>query len=296
MASSRPGEKIGRPTPALHDNDTVTTEEVAQSLASVCVRALLDRHGVPRHKHSPVAAEVLGISYSQAHRKVQKDSPWSLEELKRFAEHFGESLPELVSFASAEASQGAVLLAGVARVPCRIWVGEEVSVPPPGSLVAVRVSSEWIVVAASGDKVPPPAYGVRRLLVQESRPTTRRVAVLDDTQDQTDTVVAYLRDSGFEAAPFYSTKELEAELRVRPFDAYLIDWLVGADDTRSLIASIRQNDPKCPIGVLTGQFKTGRAEAADVAAAVKSYKLLFFEKPLPLPIITAQLTQAFGVQ
>jgi len=271
-------------------------DEGTQSLAGICCRALMDRHGIPRHKHSPVAAEVLGISYSQAHRKVQKDSPFSLEELKRFAEHFGESLPELVSFAGADSSQPAMLLAGVVRVPCRIWVGEEVSVPLPGSLVAVRVSSEWIVMAASGEKVPPPAFKVRRLLVQESEPTTKRVAVLDDTHDQTDSLVAYLKDSGFEAVPFYSTKELEDELKIRPFDAYLIDWLVSDANTRSLIASIRQDDPKCPIGVLTGEFKTGRAEASDVAAAVQSYKLLFFEKPLPLPIITAQLARAFGAQ
>jgi CheY-like chemotaxis protein len=266
-----------------------------QSLASHCVRALMDRNGVPRHKHSTVAAEVLGISYSQAHRKVQRDSPWSLEELKHFAEHYGTTLAELVGLADADTSQPAVLLAGAVRVPCRLWVGDVMNVPRAGALVAMRVSSEWVVLASS-DEVPPPTYAIRRLLVQASEPVPRRIAVLDDTHDQTDSLCAYLRDIGFEAVPFYSAEGLAIEFKTQPFDGYLIDWLVGNKSTRPLIASIRSADPKCPIGVLTGEVQTGRAEEGEVADAVKSYKLMFFEKPLRLPIISAQLTQAFGAQ
>ena len=163
----------------------------------------MDREGVPRHKHSTVAADVLGISYSQAHRKVQKDSPWSLEELQRFAGHYGQTLRDLIDLVEEDTSQAAVLLTGSIRVPCRVWVGDPVSIPRAGSLVAIRVSSEWVVMAA-GDDVPTPAYALRRLVVHGVDAPVKRLAVLDDSRDQADSLCDYLLSVGFEAAPFYS--------------------------------------------------------------------------------------------
>jgi CheY-like chemotaxis protein len=267
-------------------------KEDEQPLASACVRALMDRHGIPRHKQSPITGEILGISYSQAYRKVQKDSPWSLEELKRVAEHFGESLAELVSFDDGDRSQPAVLLVGGARVPCRVWVGSEVNQAKPGSLVAIRHSSEWIVVV-SGEVTSPPVYVIRKLVIQEAGATRKKVAVLDDEQVHTDSLVDFLNTAGFDAVAFYSQEQLEENLKGHHFDAYLIDWLVGDRDTRSTIASIRKLDPNCPIGLLTGALDTGRAAMGEVVSAMKSHKLMFFEKPLRLPVIATQLMQAF---
>ncbi len=276
MTSSKPGADDGE-----------------QSLAAICVRALLDRHEVPRHKHSTLTADVLGLSYSHAHRKVQKDSTWSLEELKRMAEFFGETLAQLVSLGEAEAPRSAVLLAGSARVPCRIWLEQEAKSALPGSLVAIAVGSEWVVMPA-GDNAPPHAFDIRLLVLQGDAQTARRIAVLDDKRDTTDSLVEALVASGFEATPFYAAQDLADAVRARPFDGYLIDWIIGNQDSRELIAGIRESDLQCPIGLLTGEFDTGRAQANEVADAVRRYKLMFFEKPLRLPIISAQLTQAFG--
>ena len=40
------------------------------SLAVICVRALMDRHGLPKYRQSAWLADALGLSYSQAHRRM----------------------------------------------------------------------------------------------------------------------------------------------------------------------------------------------------------------------------------
>ena len=64
----------------------------AVPLAVRCVRALMERHGLPKYRQSPWLADALGLSYSQAHRRMTGASAWSLEDLERVGSLFGESL------------------------------------------------------------------------------------------------------------------------------------------------------------------------------------------------------------
>ena len=57
---------------------------------------------------------------------------------------------------------------------------------------------------------------------------------------------------------------------------------------------IRADDRECPIVVLTGKMRDDLTLIPAVAEAVATYKLLFFEKPTRLPIISAQLLQALA--
>ena len=69
----------------------------APSLAVQCVRALMERHGLPKYRQSAWLADATGLSYSQAHRRMTGTSTWSLEDIARVAELFGESLADVVS-------------------------------------------------------------------------------------------------------------------------------------------------------------------------------------------------------
>ena len=57
---------------------------------------------------------------------------------------------------------------------------------------------------------------------------------------------------------------------------------------------IRADDRDCPIAVLTGKIQSDVMIEPAVAEAVSTYKLLFFEKPTRLPIVSAQLLQALA--
>jgi len=66
----------------------------------------MERHGLPKYRQSPWLADALGLSYSQAHRRMTGASAWSLEDLERVGSLFGETLAQVVSLDSASVVEG----------------------------------------------------------------------------------------------------------------------------------------------------------------------------------------------
>jgi len=270
-----------------------TTGPAPTSLAVLCVRALMERHGLPKYRQSAWLADAIGLSYAQAHRRMNGTSPWSLEDLAQVAGLFGESLADLVSLGLPQSSVPAVMNLGSARVACQLWLGETLDKPTPGSVVAVRTSDGWAAVPAT-EATEGVVYKIERI---EARPTAvarRVIAVLDDDQDLTDSICAHFQASGYDARPFYRTADLLAAAAAQQYDAYIIDWIVGEKSTIKLIGSLRAKDATCPIVVLTAQVLSGVVDEADIADAVKRYGLVFSEKPVRTSILAATLTRALA--
>lgn len=274
---------------------TTAPDSEEPSLAAQCVRSLLERHGVPRHKHSTAIAEVLGLSYSQAHRKMGATAPWTLEELARVAGRFGELLSELVQAGSGESPEPASLLMGALRLPCQVWLGPSVDPLQLPLLVAIGAPGAWLVLPATQAGVVP-ARTVRRLVLQPEKTHRKRVAVVDDHPDVADSLAEQLAYAGFETQAFYSADALLAVAESARFDGYVMDWVLGRGTARGLIEEVRAQDLHCPIVVFTGQIEAKRADEREVAAALRSHGLLFHEKPVRAVIIAAELSRAFQTQ
>ena len=291
----------------------------APSLAVSFLRALMDRHGLPRYRQSAwladamglsvepgtvlVCRDAMGLSYSQAHRRMTGASPWSLEDLAKVAALFGENLSDLVSAGQPQTAVPGVMDVGGVRLSCQLWLGDAVDQPRPDSLVAVKTSSGWAAVVAR-EASEGTTYRIERL---EARPlaTARKVvAVLDDDEDLTNSIVAHLEASGYDARPFYKTAvnsflrdtaySLLAAAAAQRYDGYVVDWIVGERSVLKLIASLRAQDAECPIVVLTAQVLSGVVDEQDIADAVKRYDLVFSEKPVRTSILSATLTRAFA--
>ena len=273
--------------------DASPTLTDATPLAVQCVRALMERHGLPKYRQSAWLANATGLSYSQAHRRMTGASTWSLEDIARVAELFGESLADVVSLTQPRTSVPGVMHMGATRLPVQLWIGDAVEQPNPDSVVAVQTSSGWTALCAS-EATEGAVYKIERL---EARPTlTARkvVAVLDDDQDLTNSVCAHFEASGYDARPFFTIADLLSGLGARSFDAYVVDWIIGETSALKLIAAVRAKDANCPIVVLTAQVMTGVVDEADIADAVKRFGLVFHEKPVRTSILTATLGRAFG--
>lgn len=265
----------------------------ALPMAVHCVRALMERHGLPKYRQSAWLADATGLSYSQAHRRMTGTSAWSLEDIARVAELFGESLADVVSMTEPRTSVPGVMQMGTTRLPVELWIGDAVDKPNPDSVVAVQTSSGWTALTA-GEATEGVVYRIERL---EARPTLaarKVVAVLDDDQDLTNSVCAHFEASGYDARPFFTIAELLSSLDARHFDAYVLDWIIGETSALKLIAAVRAKDAKCPIVVLTAQVMAGVVDEADIADAVKRFDLVFHEKPVRTSILTATLGRAFG--
>ena len=263
-------------------------------LAARCARALMDRHGIPRYRQSPWLADAFGLSYSQAHRRMNGTSPWTLDDLERLASRFGETLADVVAGNPGGDSVAGVMRIGpVTAIECRIWLGDVVQDPRPDAFVATRAGASWVAQLASqcGSEA---VHRIRKIEATPGDVATKVIAVLDDDPDVTDSVCAHLQASGFDAQPFYRTADLAAAAKLRRHDGFVIDWIVDRSSTHDLIAELRSEDPSCPIFVLTGQVSAGVVDEAAIAEAVQRLNFSFGEKPIRMPILSATLARAFA--
>jgi len=269
-------------------------EQEKPDLATQCVDRLLERHGIPVRQRQNYVADQLGLSYQQARRRMLGTPPWTLEELASLATRFGETLATMVGDSGPGASRHATFITGTLRLDCELWLGAETQ-RPTGPLVATQPSGgDWIVVPATeaaGSKL----YEVDRILIQRRASKPRRVAILDDDRDLATSIAEYMTASGVIATPFFSAADLAAAIAKQPYDGYVLDWLLNNEGTaRTLIASIREHDPACPIIILTGQFDNGAVQESELTAISASYGLSFLAKPARSGSIMSTLQLGFA--
>ena len=266
----------------------------APSLAVACVRALMERHGLPKYRQSAWLADAMGLSYSQAHRRMTGASPWTLEDLAKVAALFGESLADVVATTEPGAAVPATMNVGATAMPCRIWLGDEVDRHAAGPVVAVRTSAGWSAVPAS-EATEDVVYRIEKIEARPVDATRKVIAILDDDEDLTNSICAHFDASGYDARPFYRIADLLASAAAQRYDGYVIDWIVGETSVLKLIATLREKDAKSPIVVLTGQVVAGVVEEVDIAEAVRRYDLTFSEKPVRSAILEASLARALAL-
>jgi hypothetical protein len=252
--------------------------------------SLLKRHGIPQHKFSTTIRDVLKLSYSQAHRKMNGESPWTPEELESLALHFGDSFSSMVLGAEAPSQRvTAKLVLGKTSVETYLWPGEKAAKVSEGSLVAVPVNSEWLICPVN-DAVRDNCHAIKRILIEPPPEQATRVAVLDDVEQLATTLAASFAEAGLHADAFFTVDSLR--FKMQDYDAFVLDWLVGHETTRTLVQEIRRTMPEAPIAVLTGQIGTGLACESEVASLMASHQILFFEKPVRFSILNAAISRA----
>ena len=263
------------------------------SLAAQCIRALLDRAALPRHRHSAHIAGLLGLSYHQAHRRMTGIAPWSLEELQAVASHHGETLVDLFGEQKSADYETAVLIAGPLRVTCRLWPGQPLAQHRPGDLIALKGGSEWVVMVA-GETPTPHACTVRRLIIEPKPDRPRRFAILDDDLDIARGLAAGLIELGFEATAFASEAQLEAALQFDSFDGYVIDWVLANGTAEALVVKLRSQSAACQIALLTGKAGSKEFDEKALVAAIEQHGLLFLQKPVTASLAASQFSAGFA--
>lgn len=259
-------------------------EASATGFVDSCIAQLLKRAGLQPRQRVNYVAQTLGLGYQLARRRMIGETPWTVDELSRLANSCGETLTSLFAVDGPQDPGGtgedAEFVLGAVRIPCRVWVGAKATSRPASPLVAVQpAKDQWVVVPAT-DALETGSFEVERLLIQLGNAKRHRVAVLDDDHDVANSIVEYMNATGLDARAFFSLDELVGLVESKPFDGYVIDWLIDHQNARSLIAAIRAKDPGCPIVLLTGQLQTGYADESELASISSFYRLTYFEKPI----------------
>jgi ActR/RegA family two-component response regulator len=262
-------------------------------IGSRCVRALLNRHDIPSARHVTTIGDILGGGYTPAYRRMNGTVAWEIEEVEKVAAFFGESLVDVFSRQQAADELPAMLVAGPIRLPCHLIPGNAVRDPVRNSLVAVRLGEQWLVVPATEAGVGQ-CFEVVSMRVLGHGDRRWRIAVLDDDAEESSSLAQHFSDRGCDVQAFTRVDDLVPSMKLRPFDGFVIDWMLSEGSAAELVGMIRADDRDCPIAVLTGKIRSDVMVEPAVAEAVTTYKLLFFEKPTRLPIISAQLLQALA--
>lgn len=258
------------------------------ALACRVVRALLDRNHVPKHKQTPVVAQILGVGYHAAFRRATGSVPYTLEELNELGAHFGESLLEVVG----GATEFAFLRLSEVQIPCRVLLtGQAMTDPSVSRLVAVVENGIYVLVdsKSAGNRQ---TFNVRQILLDHETPVLKRIAVLDDDLEITKAICLDLGEEGYEPHPFNEIEDLLNAFKKIGFAAYIIDWSVGKTTAEELIAAVRVFDPISPIFILTGKGGDGSFDADRLAASLSGERMFFHTKPLATNILIAQLKKA----
>ena len=269
--------------------DSVASERQELTGGAFYAKTIFDRHQVATTERSRLAEKVLGIAYSAAHRRVKGEFEWKFSELAAIAAHFGESLDEVFFSAAKTRAFPATYVAGDVHLACHVWVGQELSRPEAGSLVASREGTRWMVGRATAESTGP-VYEVRQLLIEPNSAQPARIAVLDDQPAITESLCAFLEQAGFMADAFHSISALQSELSSVHYDAYVLDWAIGQHTVGVLVEQLRSADAQCPIFILTGKANERGDVVADIAGLVAKHDVRYFSKPLDPHMITAVLS------
>lgn len=305
-------------TPPAAESRTESRSETRAetlSLAAQCIRALLDRAAIPRHRHAGHIASLLQLSYHQAHRRASGTAPWSVEELQAVAAHHGETLVDLFGQQPSADYESGVLIAGPLRVNCRVWPGQLLAQHRPGDLIAIKGGTEWVVMVAS-DTPTPQACSVKRLIVEPAPDRPRRFAVLDDDAGVAQGLASGLMDQGYEAVAFTAAAQLETALQTDSFDGFVVDWVLGggvgegagggkatsitmasasaAGTAMALLNKLRSVSPSSPIALLTGKVGTPDVDEREMADAIQRLNLLFMQKPVTAALAASQFNAWFA--
>ena len=265
-------------------------DEPAPSPAAQLVRALLERHGLPKHRHASFVGEFFHLSRAAAHQRVTKSSAWTLDDFQALANRFGETLAQVLgAHPPTTPARAAKLRIGGMEIGCRIWLAEDVDSTPAGPLVAMEKAGVYVVVPAVG-AAGQDLLRVKRLEIDDEALPAPRVAVFDDERDVANSVCAMLRASGIDAVPYYAADALLADIPKGLFEGYVVDWMLPGDKTAvALLAAVRGLPEHRAAVLLSGKTRNGTADPHEVGTATIRFKVQMVEKPVQPPTLVSAL-------
>lgn len=277
-------------------NEAITTDSLA---VAERVRELMSRNGIGKRQQTTELCRILDLSFSQGHRKLRGSSPWTLAQLKKVAEAYGEPAAQLFGAQALDpgmvgaCSQEAVLYAGIAEMPCTAWIGAPLDPGARPEFVAYEQQGRWRVLRHTG-VLYQNAYDVHKIEIYPRRAENDKllVAVIDADRQDADDVCRYLDEQGFSTAHFDRLPAFIDALQAQAFDAVVTEWVFDDCTAAAAVKAVRASDnPGAPVFVLTGDLLTGRASETEISEVIRSFDVVCYEKPARMAILSADLAK-----
>lgn len=259
-------------------------------LGAFYAKTLLDRHQVPRNRRTKVISHVTGLQYGAAHRRARGEAPWTFEELEQLAQHFDETLDQLFFESMMLSATAGEFVIGAFRRACYFWLGNQLSdAAPKGILAAKLIGATWTVAPLGDLPQGGDVFEALRPVLNPNPDLAYRVAVLDDVPEAASAVQSTLVAANMKSEVFHSISDLKSSVNARPYDAYVLDWLIHDGDVRELIGHLRHVDSGAPIFILTGQADAVAGIAPSIAAMELAHGVRYFSKTSEISVMVSML-------
>lgn len=260
--------------------------------AATFIRALLERHGIPKHRHASFIGEFFGLSRAAAYQRVNRSTGWTVDDFQALAHRFGETLAQVLddggTATSSDPGIAAVLRIGALEMGCRMWLADTHGTTKESALVALEASGSYVVMpatAALGLTTVP----VARIEMSGMRQATTRVAVLDPDATSARATCTALRDSGIDAVAYLTVDELLRDIPHALFHGYVVDWYLPGQTAVAVLSAVRGQPRKTAVVLLSDRTRGRSVDAADIAAAMSAFRVQLLEKPVLAPTLVSAL-------
>lgn len=266
-------------------------------LGEMLAKALVAK-GIPKQKHIAHIGKVLELTPAAAHKKLTGSTKWEVSQLMKVIHSIDMKMSEFFEhyYQGAAEMHYAMWNTENVALPCKIYLSPDAS-EEVSEYSAVKVNDEWRVIHT--DELQEEfKFGRRNIesLVFEPKKIEKRrprIAILDDDKNIVDSIRDMIAGDGFVVDAFYTIDELESCIDKNPYDAYILDWVVGNKTAFETIKGIRLSKNKnSMILILTGQLDGIVDE--EISNAIHDYDIIGpYEKPVRINVIKSNIDKHF---
>uniref|UniRef100_A8GJ56 Response regulator receiver protein n=1 Tax=Serratia proteamaculans (strain 568) TaxID=399741 RepID=A8GJ56_SERP5 len=272
------------------NNKTALGEIIAKALAM---------KGIPKQKHISHTSRVLDITTAAAQKKMTGASNWEVSQLIKVIESIDMKVSDFFDIYNYSVNEvhAATWYDGKANIKCKIYLSTANS-NEPTEYSALKINDEWVVFHTDDIKDEVLFESKRnidiiQLYPQKQNIKKHRIAILDDEKNIVDSLQEIIANKEYLVDAFYDITSLEDSLKHHPYDAYILDWVVGTKTVFNTIKVIRNSENKnAMILVLTGQLP-GIADS-EISSAINDYDITGpYEKPIKASVIKSLINKHF---
>jgi CheY-like chemotaxis protein len=268
------------------------------ALGEVIAKAMTMK-GIPKQKHISHTSRVLEITIAAAQKKMSGASNWEVSQLVKVVDSIGMTTSDFFDIYNYSVSEvhDAVWNDGKNHVKCKIYLSN-VKTNDATEYSAVKINDEWVVFHTNDIKDDVLFESKRNIDIIQLYPQKQslkkhRIAILDDDKNIVDSLKEIIANNEYLVDAFYDIESLEERLKNTPYDAYILDWVVGEKTAFNTIKEIRKTENNnAMILVLTGQLP-GIVDS-EIASAINDYDITGpYEKPIKASVIKSLVDKHF---
>jgi PleD family two-component response regulator len=265
------------------------------------VSLMLNMQGIAKHKHVDHVRSVLEISPSQAHKKLRGQAQWEVTQLESVVLSVNLTMSQFYTIIESGFADkvSAVLDVNSVEVDCEAYL-LTTNQNEPRTYSAVKINDKWHVFKTEeiqeNQIYMESKRGVSMISIESTLLTRKhpRIAILDDDVTIVESIREIMQGKEYHIDIFVDIDSLLNTSITKPYDAYILDWIVKDQSVYELIRKIRQSaKPNAMIIILTGQV--GESIDREIASAVNDFDILGpYSKPLRINSIQALVDKYFS--